>query len=229
MNKSMQYEVALSFAGEEREYVENVARALHSRGIKVFYDDFEQVRLWGTNLVEELHDVFENRADLAVMFISENYIEKAWPTHERRSILSRSIQEKCAYVLPVRFDDTPVPGLLTSISYVRAKKYTPAGLAVIIAEKIGISRFGGKASDVPPPRMTSPTGVAVFDYSSYDGRYIIGRGLQEFETKWTKASDMEIYVYNDPPSINGVARAQGCSSIEMVSNAESLDYTSRYR
>ena len=56
----MQYEVALSFAGEEREYVEKVARALQSRGIEVFYDEFEQVSLWGTDLVEVLHDVFEN-------------------------------------------------------------------------------------------------------------------------------------------------------------------------
>ena len=66
MNETMQYEVALSFAGEEREYVEKVARTLQSRGIEVFYDEFEQVSLWGADLVEELHDVFENRANLAV-------------------------------------------------------------------------------------------------------------------------------------------------------------------
>ena len=73
MNK--QYEVALSFAGEQRDYVESVARALQSRGIAVFYDGFARVHLWGKDLVEELHEVFEHRAALAVMFISKEYVE----------------------------------------------------------------------------------------------------------------------------------------------------------
>ena len=226
---SKQYEIALSFAGEQRAYVESVARALQSRGISVFYDEFERVALWGKDLVEELHDVYENRADLAVMFISEHYVEKAWPTHERRSILSRAVQERTVYVLPVRFDDTLVPGLPTSIEYERAENHTPAELAAIIAEKIGIGHFEGKASDVPPPRMTSLIGEAVFDYSGYNGCYVIGRGPLEFETKWSKASDRAIYVYNDPLSINGVARAPGRTSIAMVSNAAEYDYTSRSR
>ena len=81
--EKLQYEVALSFAGEQRNYVEDVARALQSRGIAVFYDDFERIRLWGKHLVEELHDVYENRASYAVMFISREYVDKAWPTHER--------------------------------------------------------------------------------------------------------------------------------------------------
>lgn len=226
---SKQYEIALSFAGEQRAYVESVAIALQSRGISVFYDEFERVALWGKDLVEEFHNVFENRASLAVMFISKHYVEKAWPTHERRSILSRAVQEKTGYVLPVRFDDTCVPGLPSAIDYKRAEDFTPAELAVLIAEKIGIGRFEGKASDVPPPGMTSLIGEAVFDYSGYNGRYVIGRDLLKFETKWSKASDMEIYVYNDPPSIYGVARAPGCTSIAMVSNAAEYDYTSRSR
>ena len=69
----------------------------------------------------------------------------------------------------------------------------------------------------------------MFDYSNHNGRYVIGRGPLEFETKWSKASDTTIHIYNDPSSINGVARAKGCMAISMVSNAESLDYTSRAR
>ncbi len=40
MNENAQYEVALSFAGEQREYVEEVARVLQNRGVSVFYDEF---------------------------------------------------------------------------------------------------------------------------------------------------------------------------------------------
>ena len=66
------YEVALSFAGEQRPYVEQVATTLQSRGINVFYDDFEKVSLWGKHLTEELQAIYEQRADLAVIFISKD-------------------------------------------------------------------------------------------------------------------------------------------------------------
>ena len=46
--------------------------------------------------------------------------------------------------------------------------------------------------------MTSLVGEVVFDYSNYNGLYVIGRGPLEFETKWSKASDVSIRVYNDP-------------------------------
>ena len=38
--ENKQYDVGLSFAGEQREYVELVAEALKGRGISVFYDAF---------------------------------------------------------------------------------------------------------------------------------------------------------------------------------------------
>ena len=56
------YEVALSFAGEQRGYVEDVARALQSRGIIVFYDEFEKIALWGKHLAEEFQRIYEQSA-----------------------------------------------------------------------------------------------------------------------------------------------------------------------
>ncbi len=163
------------------------------------------------------------------MFISKEYVEKAWPRHERRSILSRAIQERVEYDLPVRIDDTVVPGMPSSVKYERADDHTPEKLAAMIVEKLGLKPFAGKASNVPPPRMTSLIGEVVFDYSSYNGRYMIGREQLEFETKWTKASNTSIHVYNDPPSINGVALAHRSPYISQVVDSESLDYTSRAR
>ena len=139
------------------------------------------------------------------------------------------IQEDREYVLPVRFDDTPLPGVPEDVIYLDANENTPAELSALIAEKLGVQPFEGKASDVPPPRMASPTGNVAFDYSNYDGRYVIGSGVLEFETAWTKASDTSIHVYNDPPSINGVALCRGFESISNIPDAEQLDYTSRTR
>ena len=227
MNAQNQYEVALSFAGEQREYVEKVARALQNRRIAVFYDAYEN--LWGKNLAEELQDVFENRADYVVIFISKEYIQKEWTIHERKSIMSRAVKNRGDDILPVRFDDTTVPGLPTATHYKNACDHTPAELAVMIAQKLGVQPFKGKASDVPAPRMTSLAGEAVFDYGSHNGRYIIGYGNLEFETKWNKSSNVNIHIDNDPASIYGIALARECTSIGQILNAESLDYTSRVR
>ena len=229
MMSAVKYQVALSFAGDQRCYVENVAQHLASRRIAVFYDGFETAPLWGRNGAEAFHEAFAEQSAHVVMFVSKSYIEKAWPRHERRSTLSRMVKEEREYVLPVRFDDTPVPGLPDDVIFLRADEYTPAELSATIAEKLGVKRFHGKASDLLPPRMTSPMGEVVFDYSNYNGRYIIGSRHLEFETKWTKAGRMSIHVYNDPPTINGVALVSGFTSIPQVLNAVGLDFTSRTR
>ena len=224
------YEVALSFAGEQRAYVEDVARTLQSRAISVFYDNFETVRLWGKHLPEELQRVYEHGASMVVMFISAEYVKKAWPRHERRAMLSRAVRESNEYVLPVRFDDTEVPGLPDRVSYLKAADYSPAQLAAMIAEKLGIKPFEGKASNVPPPIMTSLAGEVIFDYGNHNGRYIIGRGASTFETMWSGAGNTRICVYNDPDSINGVALGHSdWTGIDQVTGARQLDYTSRAR
>ena len=63
--------------------------------------------------MEAFHEAFAEKSAYVVMFISEAYVSKAWPNHERRSALSRMIKEEDEYILPVRFDGTRVPGLPT--------------------------------------------------------------------------------------------------------------------
>ena len=224
------YEVALSFAGEQRDYVEAVARFLQARRVAVFYDRFETVRLWGMDLAEELQRIYEHGSGKVVMFVSEEYVDGPWPRHERRSTISRHLDEDQEYVLVVRFDCTEVPGLPGTAAYLRAADYSPSELASMIVEKLGIPAFSGRASDVPPPMSTSLVGEVAFDYSSFDGRYVIGRGQLEFETQWSKVSDMAIHVYNDPSSIYGVALAhRQIRRIIDLSDVASLDFTSRSR
>jgi hypothetical protein len=42
-----QYDVALSFAGEQRSFVQSLAYMLKAHGVRVFYDNDEQSNLWG--------------------------------------------------------------------------------------------------------------------------------------------------------------------------------------
>lgn len=129
------YDVALSFAGEQREYVFQVARILELKGIKVFYDEFNQSHLWGKDLAEYLQTVYYSDSNWCIMFISKEYVAKGWPTHERKSALAKEIKVKGGYILPVRFDDTKVPGLNPSISYQDARKTSPQEIALLFLEK----------------------------------------------------------------------------------------------
>jgi len=58
----MKYDVALSFAGQDRRYVTQVAEQLKLRGIRVFYDEYEQADLWGKNLYDHLSKVYRQSA-----------------------------------------------------------------------------------------------------------------------------------------------------------------------
>ncbi|WP_146751248.1 TIR domain-containing protein, partial [Pseudomonas aeruginosa] len=80
-----EYDVALSFAGEDRVRAEEVASQLRAEGARVFYDQFEQSRLLGRNLYELLYDVYSKRCRHTVMFVSRYYEEKLWTSHERRA------------------------------------------------------------------------------------------------------------------------------------------------
>lgn len=223
-----QYQVALSFAGKQRSYVREVAQSLQSSGISVFYDEFERINSWGKSLIEYLDEVLSQDSKYVVMFISQEYKDKMWPSYERQLCLNRMLKESREFILPVRFDNVSLPGLPDDISYIEPPS-EPVELAAIICEKLGIKKFESKASNVPPPRMTSMTGEAVFDYSNYNHRYLLGSGVLEFETYWSKASNTSIHICNDPPTINGIALAPGCNSITQVANAKALNYTSRCR
>ncbi len=48
------YEVALSFAGEDRAFTEAFAEGLREAGVEVFYDSFYTEELWGEYLLEEI-------------------------------------------------------------------------------------------------------------------------------------------------------------------------------
>lgn len=131
------FDVALSFAGSDRLYVERVAAALRGSGLAVFYDADQQVDLWGVDLAEYLDAVYRQRSRYVVMFISQQYGERAWTRHERRSALARAIEEREPYILPARFDDTELPGLRPTISHVDLRTRSPESLAQMIMAKVG--------------------------------------------------------------------------------------------
>lgn len=158
------YDVCLSFAGEDRSYVEKVAAALCAAGVRVFYDDYEKTNLWGRDLYEHLDDVYTNMARFCVLFASANYAKKLWTTHERASAQSRAFRENREYVLPARLDDTKIPGIRDTVGYIDLRKTMPKALAQMIVEKLGQNR----RTNYLPPMPDILLGVLAERYGSTD-------------------------------------------------------------
>ena len=130
------WDVALSFAGAQRPYVEQVASALTARGVRCFYDADEQIDLWGKYLAEELAAIYAEQAAAVVVFVSAEYAARDWTRLERRAALGRAVRERREYVLPARFDDTPLPGLLSDMVAVDLRGRPPQQFAAMIGAKL---------------------------------------------------------------------------------------------
>jgi TIR domain len=154
------FQVAMSFADEDREYVSRVVDALRVRDLHVFYDADHTVELWGRDLTAYFDDVYRRRSQFVVIFVSRHYASKQWTRHELKSALARALAEKQEYVLPARFDDTDLPGLPPTIHHVDCRELTPDGLAEMIHQKILRSGARRSVTDRPIER-TLPVEPAV--------------------------------------------------------------------
>lgn len=189
------YDVCLSFAGEQRNYVEAVAEKLRDRDVRVFYDAFEVVDLWGKDLYTHLDDIYQRRAQYCVVFISADYARKAWTAHERKSMQARDIGETREYILPVRFDDSELPGFRSTIGYVDLRDKTPTELAELIVQKVQLTdgnnaatdnelkgiRFGVPRSQEEQERLVKEKPIA-WEYRLYAGALF--QEMAKIETKW---------------------------------------------
>lgn len=127
------YDVALSFAGEDRAYVEECANILSALGIRVFYDSYEQSELWGKDLYTYLADIYSNKSMYVMVFVSKHYVEKRWTKHEFKFINERIFKSDTEYLLPVFLDDTSLLGIPLTQGYLCNK--TPYEVAVTFAKK----------------------------------------------------------------------------------------------
>jgi len=131
------YQVALSFAGEDREYVNKVAGLLKENNIRVFYDKFEQVDLWGKDLGIHFDYIYRRESQYFIPFISMHYKEKIWTNYEVRTAIARAIENKEEYILPVRFDDTELDGIRSTLGHIDIRNMAPEQLANLIINKLG--------------------------------------------------------------------------------------------
>ena len=179
------YDVVLSFAGEDREYVEECADILTALGIKVFYDSYEQDVLWGKDLYTFLADIYSNKARYAIVFISQHYVKKCWTKHEFKFINERMFNSETEYLLPVFLDDTKLCGIPETQGYLTNK--TPYEVAVMFAKKIN--------KDIVVELMKSELQQSLPTYEiTVRGRNVrFYSAVEEFDAEYPLSFLMELY------------------------------------
>jgi hypothetical protein len=201
-----EYDVALSYAREQRSYVEAVADELLRQGVRVFYDGYEQATLWGKNLYEHLNNVYQDAARYCVVFASQEYALKNWTNHELRGAQARALKETDQeYILPARFDDTEIPGLLDTIAYIDLTRKSPNELANLIAAKLRVHD--------PSSILPVFTGEARQSYRQKARRCldVFGRMLRGAEFSGTSFPGLEI-------DLSLLGRENGC----VLNDSESI-------
>lgn len=223
------HEVALSFVGEQRGAAETLTRELQLRGLTVFCDDADNAKLAARIANEDLFEGLE-RSGLVVVLLSRQYLDRAWEKDERGLMISE-ISGRTSAVMPLYFDDTPVPDGLPSGTDCRgADNFALRQVTEEIGERLA-NRLGRRDgnNEFLNPQVTSLIGeVLWWDYDRGE-HFVIGRDDLEFETMWSKCNAGSIHVYSDPSSIEGVALASGYTSIGQIIAARFLDYRGRYR
>ena len=141
------FQVALSFPGEHRDYVERVATELDRQlgANACFYDRFYQAQLAGPNLDVLLQGVYGDRSNLVVAFVCTEYDEKRWCGIEWRKIRERVATGDDIEVMYVRLGEGDVAGMTALDGYLDARTRAPEDVARLIVDRLAVAQDGGEA------------------------------------------------------------------------------------
>lgn len=160
MKQTPIYDIALSFAGEDRKLAKKLTSLLSQKGIKVFYDEHEQASLWGKDLYQHLQEIYRDRAKYCVIFVSKHYANKLWTRHELKQAQARAFIENEEYILPIRLDDTEIPGINPTVAYLDIRQTKISTIAELLLKKIKIT--SEKENIQPQKNKKTPLRVLLF-------------------------------------------------------------------
>ncbi len=135
-SREFEYDVAISFAGEDRGIAKEIAEGLTKLGIGVFFDQFYQAQLWGKDLAIEFQTRYGPKTRFVMPLISKHYAIKDWTEYEFTIAKQEALVRGHEFILPVRLDDTPLVGLKSTIAYLDLKKEGVVGVVTKVLEKL---------------------------------------------------------------------------------------------
>ena len=163
-----EFDVALSFAGQDRRHAKVVARAMQAKGLRVFYDKDHSAQLWGKNR-SEFERIYGSASAYVVPFISKHYVTRDSTVWEFETAKREARTRKDEFILPVKIDDTRVFGLPDDHIYLSIDAFNPEEIAQALIEKLTHSSRRRRRAE--PPRRRQVAGAMVL---TRDARSALG-------------------------------------------------------
>ncbi len=114
--ETFEYDIAISFAGENRELAKHIARQLEDLDVPVFYDELFETNFLGKAWTKIFKEIFAEKSRYVVCLLDKHHAEKIWPTFEREHFAPRVADE---HVIPIYLDDTKFVGIPADIVGIR--------------------------------------------------------------------------------------------------------------
>jgi len=116
------YDLAVSYASEQAEYVEAFVKRMKKRRFKIYLYTEEQEIMLGSILHEKLQEIYSDESMTRLIFLSNEYLKKSITRMEADVIIAEYTYERSnMYVF--RFDDSHLPGLNRNFVYASIDKY----------------------------------------------------------------------------------------------------------
>lgn len=106
--RDFEWDIAISFAGENRALAEFIGQQLGELDISVFYDKNYEDNYLGGTWSKEFLDIFLNKSRFVVAILDKHHKDKVWPTFERDCFTPRVPESE---VIPIFLDKTVFPGI----------------------------------------------------------------------------------------------------------------------
>jgi tetratricopeptide (TPR) repeat protein len=149
------FRIALSFAGEKREFVEQVADILAGRfgETEILYDMYHEAEFSRARLGRYLPKLYHEESDLVVAVFCRDYPRKQWCGLEWDAIFDLLKQRRESEVMLSRFDGATVEGLYSDAGFTELDDKTPEQAARLILERLAVNEGRPKDfyTNLPPP------------------------------------------------------------------------------
>lgn len=135
MSDAFEYDVAISFAEADKAIAEELAHLLNNKNIKVFLDEYGSPDAWGDS-VNHLVNLYARKARYCVILISEHYPLQSWTDEERTAAREGALRDAEEYILPLRLDDSDVPGIAEVKGYRDLRQHSMESIVALLEEKL---------------------------------------------------------------------------------------------
>jgi tetratricopeptide (TPR) repeat protein len=156
---SKRFRVALSFAGEKREFVARVARNLADRfgDDRILYDKFHEAEFARDDLAFYLPALYHDQSDLIVGVFCPDYEKKEWCGLEYKALFDLIKKGRSKEVMLARFGDIEGWGLFSLAGYIDLHRKTAEETAVLILERLALNEGRTRDHYIKPPVTNSAT------------------------------------------------------------------------